>query len=370
MGMHHLVSRGVTMVHEHMGNPELQKITIPTWGAVLLGVTLLIYMALHFSISYTYGLMVPILAMTEEPSTTMIVRTAEYQDDESADAPLLTKEEKEYKQPRVDEEVLIIAHKPLTSKFRTIIRHLKEKTGTRTSRYRGLGGYIIYNIAFSWALHFSRALGGRAFGQLLHIPLVGALCLLSTAWVQQVVSMPGKSYFQRIGELSRADVFKTLFFQAMFVELIETAFANLPRQVIALLQRYQMVPESERPDVAIVAVGVALAVATMLFSFFCVVIPLNISFVRIQASYIPEETETVVPVDRTLGGAERKDLRAGWKSFTREGCFRLAKTWIKLGLMQVALMFMFIFVAVSEMRLIVGEQLAPMMREHADRMML
>lgn len=364
-GVHHLVSRGVELAYQQAGKHEKLEIEIPTWAPFLVAMTVASHLFIYLAVSYAFGILVPILTMVESPSATAVVRSVQpYTDDESPDAPLLSKEEKESQKSRFDEEVLIVAHKPITSKLRTVMRHLREQTGSRRAHWRGFGGFIVYNIATFWAVGFARAIiPFRLCSHLVHIPVAGALCLLSTAWVQQMIAMPGKNYFQRVSELAKSGAFCKLVLSVMAVEIVETAAFMLPHQLAILFS----ITENEKVNVTMVSIGAVLAVFTLLFSIFFVVIPLNIGLIRLQASLLHEDTATVVPMDRTLGEAEVKNIKTAWKSFSREGCRLLAKNYLKYIMIQVFLSMIFVMTLAAQAYLIFGDDATKIVREQAKQ---
>lgn len=355
--MHHLVSRGVQLAVQQAGREDFEdiKLKLPATTITVIALATMFHVIFYFANNYTYGILVPILTSVESPVATAIVRTTEtYTDEDTPDAPLLTKEEKESQAPVIDEEVLIVGHKPITSTWIGLTRHLKEKTGSNYGGMRAVGGFVIYQIVLTLAtavfpLYFINA---------------GLLCVLSTAWIQQMVAMPGMSYFQRVKQLSQAGGFKKLVVPVMFVEAIETAVSILPGQSLKLLSEFARgLDMDDHCKQRIVLAGGLLFGLFAIINFVCVVIPLKVGLVRFQASLLDAETETIVPIDRTLGGVEDpptlkgiQGVKAGWKSFSRDGLRRLAKNYAKYIMLQSFMMLMFIITVGSTLYAAIGDE--------------
>jgi len=367
----HLVGRGVEIAYEQAGKVERFDVEVPKWAPFLLAATVAFYCFLHLAVTYAFGILVPILTMVEAPSTTTVVRSTEtYHDDENPDAPLLSKEEKESQKTHIDEEIMVVSHKPITSKLKTTMRHLRAQTGSKRSHWRGFGGFVIYNIAKVWGIGIVRALIPlRICGRMAEIPVAGVLCLLSAAWIQQMVAMPEKTYFQRVSELSRASAFKQLFLSVIAVEVVEMAAFMLPQQLTILFATASDATKDNNSSIAVMGIGAFVIAFTLIASIVFVVIPLNIGLVRLQASLLSQESETVIPIDRTLAEAEKKNIKTAWKSFTRQGCRLLAKNYLKYMLIQMFVGVTFGLTIVTQLYLIFGKKALEAARKHYEQQM-
>ncbi|GAW11878.1 hypothetical protein ANO14919_012310 [Xylariales sp. No.14919] len=91
------------------------------------------------------------------------------------------------------------------------------------------------------------------------------------------------------------------------------------------------------------------------------VVPTQVILTRVQASFLPEEDDTIVPFDRSFGGKVEPAIVGGkgyvnmkdaWKSFSRASWVRLIKLYVKIFLITVAISFAWIAVLIPEYILI------------------
>lgn len=100
-------------------------------------------------------------------------------------------------------------------------------------------------------------------------------------------------------------------------------------------------------------------------------IPATVAMVRVAASMLPEEDETIVPFDRTFGGLTTPEIIGGqgkigiveaWKSFNGECRRRLLRTVIKVAAIIVATWFLFSFIVMVEAHALFGPAFGEMMK--------
>ena len=118
--------------------------------------------------------------------------------------------------------------------------------------------------------------------------------------------------------------------------------------------------------------GQSLIVLFLTFGLFILLeIPATVTAVRVAASMLPEEYETIVPFDRSfggkvtpaiIGGAGKIGMLEAWKSFTWSSRVRLLKLVVKVFSMIVAVWLLFSMVLVAEAHLLLGEQLGEIMK--------
>jgi hypothetical protein len=94
------------------------------------------------------------------------------------------------------------------------------------------------------------------------------------------------------------------------------------------------------------------------------VIPANVMLTRVQASLLSDSEETIVPFDRSFGGKVIPEIVGGsgvvglldaWKTFDWNARVRLIKAYAKVFVIQMALMFLFIGVAIAQLFIIIGK---------------
>ncbi|MCJ1284662.1 hypothetical protein MMC26_003997 [Xylographa opegraphella] len=364
--MHHLVSRGLDVVQQHQANPDqaFGPFKVPTWGIVLVGITIALYFALSLGIRYTYAELIGTLAMIEDPSTTMIIRTSE------VDAPLPSADESE-KAPHLEQEVLLVKSKPITAKFRTAIAHLRAHGGF-FSRFRGAHVLAAYYLAYHFMCSFLFRFVPQtlAYRAIITVAASTILCRFSATWTHIVISEASeKRFFQRVPALPA------------FRKLAGPTFLNaVAKQVVFLglvsmfntfgLQPYAADPSllGELNDAERVTVWLHafIVLTTAILAAVFVIIPTHVALKRVQASLLPEDDESIVPFDRTfngkvvpeiLGGSGRVGMAEAWKSFDWNGRVRLFKVYAKVAAMQGALFMLFTVVLAGEVRVILGDQL-------------
>lgn len=305
-------------------------------------------------IRYTYGEVVATLAMIETPTTTAIVRTSVDKDDSD---PAL-------KDP-LDQELLLVKVKPITSKLRTAVRHLKQRAG-RMARFRGLHIFIIYNLVSAILESFATSLLSRTLvaRSVSHVCVTVILCRLSMVWTHHVISEPSsKPWYRRVTNYE--DTKRIVVPTAVFA-LAEQATVFIPAFVFGLLglTRINHTQPSEL-GMSHLAKGFSVAVVGLI-SFLVIYFPAQVMLVRVQGSLLAEEEESIVPFDRTyggkvipaiVGGSGKLGMRDAWKTFDWNSRVRLFKIYAKVLALQIALFFLFVGIVGLELRLALGKQL-------------
>lgn len=105
--------------------------------------------------------------------------------------------------------------------------------------------------------------------------------------------------------------------------------------------------------------------------FILLQIPATVAMVRVSASMLPEEDETIVPFDRTFGGLTTPEIIGGqgkigiveaWRSFNWECRRRLLRTVIKVAAIVIATWFLFSAVLLIEAHALFGDSFGEMMK--------
>jgi hypothetical protein len=295
-------------------------------------------------VEYTYGGVVATLAAVEDSNPDVYVRI-DNPPDEDPTKPF---------DPNEPELAAASRPQPVTSKLRTTIKHLRARAGF-WSGFRGLAMYLSYGLARGIISGFLPS--GSFITQFFVQSILSVL--LSTwqmAWVHIVISEPSpKRFYQRIPSYrtwikiapaaALADILTAAGFFipmaiASFAGWIDSNNDNEPSLVVAC--RYMMV------------MGVP-----ALFAFL-ISIPARVIFVRVAASMLPEEDETIVPFDRSFGGKVQPQIVGGsghiglldaWTTFDWAARVRFAKVIgktiaieVALGLLAGILLFVQVFV--------------------------
>jgi len=311
--------------------------------------------------------------MIETPTTTVIVETSpagDFKDD--PDAPLPSEKESA---SLIEQEVLIVKTKPITSKLCTTIKHLRTRAGF-FSRFRGLHVLAIYGFTFHSISHLLLKFLPHSIFTRSVITIITStlLCRFNATWTHIIISDPSeKRWYKRVP--SRA-AFRQLAGPTFIAVLAEQIAVVVPLVMAHAfgLEQYARDPSkfgNAGPEVrASIVIQAGIVLLTGLFNVVFIIIPAHAALRRVQASILPEEDEAIVPFDRTfggkvvpeiIGGSGRISIRAAWKSFDREALFRLYKVYAKVALMQSVLFMVYMAVMVGEMRLILGDQLDKML---------
>lgn len=228
----------------------------------------------------------------------------------------------------------------VTSSMRGCHRVLRASGGFRAN-FRGFYCLLAQNIMTYMLMGIfgaSLGSGGSSVGTLLaHLSLVQ----FSAAWVHIIISAPSPERFWR-----RLPPFKRTFEATWKAVTLYWAAAELTRWIpllTAALLRIKFnneITDSEpvqQPDGfgwRVLIVGLV----AVLFSIL-VLIPAHIVLVRVQASLLPEDTETIIPFDRSfegtvepavVGGKGYVTMRDAWKTFSRTAWRRIVKLYVKI----------------------------------------
>lgn len=110
---------------------------------LVITLTFLAFLMLMFTISYTYGHLIPTLCMIETPSAEAYVPVSAALDTDAPPAYASTP-----KPDDEEDEILLVQKKPITSSIRGTISHLRAKAGY-WSRFRGLSVFLVWNFVRS-----------------------------------------------------------------------------------------------------------------------------------------------------------------------------------------------------------------------------
>ena len=301
--------------------------------------------------------------MIETPTATAF--KTEYNEFDEVDAPLLSQDQKSEKAKVVESDLFLVKQKPITSKMRTTIKHLRAQAGP-LARFRGLHVSIIYHLLHGSIIGFFNA---NVVSHPLVRPFVAilasiALCRIQMTWTHIVISQPSsKSWIRRIP--SRAAV-KNILIPTAVLAIAEQAAFCVPSGLFILANqafneemnesvgRAQNIALLQMFFIVLIAIGI----------FVLVVIPADVTLKRVQASMLPEEDESIVPFDRTFAGKVKPEILGGsgavsmldaWKSFDRSARIRLMKLYLKIFFISVFTTITFLMLIVGELKLAMGD---------------
>lgn len=355
------VKRAVTANND---NPE--RVEVPVWGGVLLYVSFVAMVVSISLVSYMLHEVITTLCMVESPIAAITVSPSTH---EPAD-----KEEKEGLL-ETGPTITLVNQKPITSSIRGTIKHLVNNAG-RFARFRGYKLHILYGILFSLVSTFLSGALPHFPGQMVVVAaLTGATgANIHAAWTHKVVSMPNdKKFFQRLP--SRAN-WKILALPAAIEAAMPYISLYLTCGVGMLLGLHKLDQENVREyNGAQTASLIVRVIAAFVFMVTCTLflcLPAIVTLVRIEASILPEDQDTIVPFDRTFGGKVVSQLMGGsgkvgfldaWRSFNWEARRRLIKLFVKTFFILMGMFFVFAHVLVAESFIVFGDQMGKIIRQ-------
>merc|ERR1712029_64293 len=325
-------------VKRAVGNgAEPTDVDMPVWGIVLLGVSFYAALIGMSLLNYMLKEVVATLCMVEIPHAA----------------------------------ITIVRQKPITSSIRGTVKHLVAHAG-KWARFRGFKIHALYSLAFSLAIQFfggflaSLVFGGFPGQMIIVSGLAGAaVANLHAAWTHKVVSMPSEATFwQRVPSKSS---WKALAPAAAASAAMPYISLYLTAGVAILLGLHKVDPEnlaqySRRQWTCLAVRGLATLVFAIFTSLF-LCIPATVTQVRIEASLLPEEQDSIVPFDRTFGGKVVGHLLGGtgrigfldaWRSFNWEARRRLIKLYVKIGAIMAFAIFVIVHVLAFEAFAVMG----------------
>ncbi|KAM5483702.1 hypothetical protein MaudMau93_006209 [Microsporum audouinii] len=291
-----IVRRGLDVAPRKLGNQEdVDRVVFTLSFAAFIIVTVL-FVGCIIAIEYIYGMVVTTLTIIEDPNPEPVVSLPSYSDavDDGHKAVI------DKKQPLglPEAEGLPATYKPITSGFRSTIKHLRARAG-RGSRFRGFSHFLALSFARGFLTNSLRFLGGFA-------PFVAdiAVSTMVLAWVHAVISAPSsKSWYQRFPSV-RKNWIKIAPAVALSTLASQLSF-HIPVAIGFMLGGFRLnengiyVLAEARPVYHLYAAG---AVVLSLILGLFLDVPAAVIMVRVAASLLPADDETIVPFDRTFNG--------------------------------------------------------------------
>ncbi|KAI1411752.1 hypothetical protein F5Y13DRAFT_54322 [Hypoxylon sp. FL1857] len=272
---------------------------------------LIVVIAILVTLDYTLDKIFPVLAMIEDeaPPSYAAVGSKEAEELEdlagNKDAPV-----DDDPSPRP---------KPITRSLRSIYRHVRSISGKK-SLFRGFICWVVYNITLIpitlllVSIPFIPVFVAAPIATLLTAPLY-------TAWVHIVITKPSEKYFwhriPRFGLVFRATALPTL-----ILGIVD----GVKDKLYSGMVNWGPLGTYAHEDNSVPTFLLKSALALLIWIF--VQIPLEVALTRVQASMLPKEDETIVPLDHALTlhkdeGKEYVSLLDAWKSFSRGAWVRL-----------------------------------------------
>ncbi|KAJ5651654.1 hypothetical protein N7507_009080, partial [Penicillium longicatenatum] len=325
----HLMRRSVELASEHRpSKPEDEQ--TPGGLVALFILSALVFVLIGGAIEYTYGSVVATLAAVEDSNPNIYVRIDNDNDDLA----------KPY-DPNDAEPAAAPTPKPITSKLRTTVKHLRARAGF-WSRFRGFSMFMTYSIARAMLSAIIPVPSSSFIGQFFVQSLVGVLLSgLQMTWVWIVITEPSpKRFYQRIPSYR---TWVKVAPAALLEDALTAAAFFLPMAVAQFAGAFNITPGNNN-TLADMCRWLAVTTVPAILAFL-VTVPARVIFVRVAASMLPEEQETIVPFDRSFGGKVQPAIVGGsgkiglldaWKTFDWASRVRFVKVILKTFAMEVA----------------------------------
>lgn len=272
--------------------------------------------------------------------------------------------------------ITLVNQKPITSSIRGTIKHLVANAG-RWARFRGIKQHALYGFSFAMVVQLIGAsLPTTLSGQpILVTGLAGAVVAnLHAAWAHKVISMPTtKSLWQRIPSRKH-------WTRLALPAALEATVPYISLYMIAGFGMLLGLHKLESEDVAeynckqwtsLIMRIIAMVVFSIFTSLF-LCLPAIVTLIRIEASILPEDEDTIIPFDRTFGGKVASTLMGGtgmvgfldaWRSFNWEARRRLVKLFVKVFFIMAGLIFIVAHVLMFELFAIMGPSVGKLMAQ-------
>ncbi|KAI1825472.1 ubiquitin carrier protein [Xylaria intraflava] len=331
------------------GEASMDGYQMPQWAWAIFALNTVVFLPVFLMISYTFQHVYPTLAIVEDPSPPAYDPVSLNEDDQSvADDRLPTA------------DAAAASGALVTSSLRSTHRAVYAVAGWR-SLFRGYAAYLFMSIATGLI---------TVLLVMLHVPaaiarIVSPLALVQpyAAWTHIVISTPSSKYFwQRLPPFKRT--FKATALPVLLASVASALTTTLPMVMASLLRmngwnmdQPNTLPQYNKDDAwkGVIVLFASLAIQIIF------VIPTQVALIRVQASFLPEEYDTIVPFDRSFGGKVEPAVVDGkgyvnmleaLKRFSRASWIRLIKLYVKIFWIVTGLTVIFLAIVIPEYILI------------------
>ncbi|KND92921.1 hypothetical protein TOPH_02225 [Tolypocladium ophioglossoides CBS 100239] len=317
-----------------VGGPgdDSPKYELPEWTWIVFLLDFIILLPILLIFDYTFKTVYPVFAMVEDENPPAYEPVSLNDDAASlADEPVRSSRKPTDGRART-----------VTSSMRAINRLLLANGGLRAN-FRGFFCALAQAFMTSVLMGFFTAAFGGLFTPVATLLAALALVQLSTAWVHIVISEPSKRHFWR-----RLPPFKRTFDATWKPVMLYWFAAEVTRWVpfvLAAILRLEL-PDfqlGDRTDVhqldgAFFGKSAIIVFVSLVCSIF-LIIPANIILVRVQASLLPIDEDTIIRFDRSfegkvepavVGGRGYVTMTDAWATFSRAAWRRLLTLYVKI----------------------------------------
>ncbi|KAF5723932.1 ubiquitin conjugating enzyme [Fusarium mundagurra] len=312
------------MRRDNMPKPDLgyELQQLPDWSRFVFLANFILFLPVFVLINYTFEKVFPVLAIVEDE------KPPAYEP-----LPVEPLANNDMPKPASTSSVPVAGQgRPVTSSFRATWRLLRSTGGFRAI-FRGLPCFMAQAIVTALINGITYTVIPYSF---VLSNLIGSLvCVqLSAAWVHIVITPPSPLKFW-----SRLPPFKTTFAATWRPTLIFWAASQIVNLgTFGVLYLFGGDQTTEIPQLqglgsvfGILLVAVLLQVAIQ--------IPAYVVLVRIQASLLPADADTIIPFDRSfngriepvvVGGLGYATVRDAWSSFSKSAWRRIVMLSVKI----------------------------------------
>lgn len=350
-----VVRRALTEGPVDGGDGAAPPAQLPGWAVLVIFADALVFLPVFIYIGYTLSHIYPTIAMVEDPLPPAYAAVS-LSDSAAANANSSDAMTTPPGAAAAAHNKAVDEAPPLTSTSLRRINRLLYATGGWTASLRGLGCAVALDLVSGVCGAAVGAFVPRAFGVLL---AALATVQLHTVWTHIVVTVPSELPFWRrlpdFGKTFRATWAPVAAYWAarQFTALVPVVLAGAFG-----LDTWDPRAPGAVPVYSGHAVWQSLVVllATLL-SAVCLVIPAQVVLVRVQASLLPADADTIVPFDRSFGGAVEPEVVTGkgyvdfvtaWRTFGRDSWVRLLRLMGKIVAVTLAVYLVFLALVVPE----------------------
>lgn len=266
---------------------------------------------------------------------------AAVEDDAPASYTLVAEKDAEDNKEAVD-EACVPRPKPVTSSLRATYRHICSIEGKK-SLFRGIACAIAYRLSFIVIALIFSVIPFIGIGIITLLVTSVLLVQLSAAWTHIIISEPSqKPFWHRLLSFKVA-------FRATALPTVAYYFCGALLEKLPTMLASKLIHQPGEKDI----VGWALSLGIYLVISIFISIPTSAVLTRVQASLLPEEDQTIVPLDRALAlhkaeGKEYMSMIEAWKSMPRASWIRLYKLYAKIWAVSVLFFFVVGLLFVAE----------------------
>ncbi|KAK1836490.1 hypothetical protein QBC39DRAFT_338214 [Podospora conica] len=338
--VHQALAAAGQHIYRRFAEDEPERYNLPRWAPAVFVADFVIFLPIFVLIIYTFGGVIPTLAIVEDPNPPAYEPVA--LDEGAAD------------------QGPVVPGKPITSSLRATRRLLASIDGWR-SYFRGFVPFLVFAAANS-------TIGGIVNSAIPFIPLGNlvaplALTQLLTGLTHIIITVPSElRFYQRLPPFKKT--FEATCFPIFAIWASEAVTILAVGLVHRLLGIKLTAPDGGAPQFDGHDAWKGLIVFLVAsFFYLALVIPANVMLVRVQATLLGSDEQVIVPFDRSFGGKLEPaivggkgylTLREALMSFPRESWVRLYKLYAKIVGIIVATYFGMAAIIVPEVLLILA----------------